>query len=179
MKIAGKDPNGNAKGVAVTENGEVKVQQTGSNVSVEKLIDKETIAVGSYINVSLNLNGQEKEVYILLWNDVNPIRILGSNYIGAWSNISDKDPQKYNFFPVGDITTNLGEYASNYPESIPAPFYYFPNGLSYKENFDDFPTTYEEAKKNTLGYNSNAKVRIVNDAASILTVSLWVVKIYG
>lgn len=34
MKIAGKDPNGNAKGVAVTENGEVKVQQTGSIVPV-------------------------------------------------------------------------------------------------------------------------------------------------
>ena len=33
LKIAGKDPNGNAKGVAVTENGEVKVQQTGSIVS--------------------------------------------------------------------------------------------------------------------------------------------------
>lgn len=32
MKIAGKDPNGNVKGVAVTENGEVKVQQTGSIV---------------------------------------------------------------------------------------------------------------------------------------------------
>jgi len=32
LKIAGKDPNGNAKGVAVTENGEVKVQQTGSIV---------------------------------------------------------------------------------------------------------------------------------------------------
>src|SRR5690554_1316193 len=34
LKIAGKDPNGNAKGVAVTENGEVKVQQVGSNVPV-------------------------------------------------------------------------------------------------------------------------------------------------
>ena len=34
LKIAGKDPNGNAKGVAVTENGEVKVQQTGSNVTI-------------------------------------------------------------------------------------------------------------------------------------------------
>src|SRR5690554_2290292 len=32
LKIAGKDPNGNAKGVAVTENGEVKVQQSGSIV---------------------------------------------------------------------------------------------------------------------------------------------------
>jgi hypothetical protein len=30
LKIAGKDPDGNVKGVAVTENGEVKVQQTGS-----------------------------------------------------------------------------------------------------------------------------------------------------
>lgn len=38
MKIAGKDPNGNAKGVAVTENGEVKVQQSGRNVPLESLI---------------------------------------------------------------------------------------------------------------------------------------------
>ena len=34
LKIAGKDPNGNVKGVAVTENGEVKVQQYGSIVSI-------------------------------------------------------------------------------------------------------------------------------------------------
>lgn len=38
MKIAGKDPNGNAKGVAVTENGEVKVQ-SGSIVAEGKLFD--------------------------------------------------------------------------------------------------------------------------------------------
>lgn len=38
MKIAGKDPNGKAKGVAVTENGEVKVQQVGRNVPLESLI---------------------------------------------------------------------------------------------------------------------------------------------
>lgn len=37
MKIAGKDPNGNAKGVAVTENGEVKVQQTGSIVEIDQI----------------------------------------------------------------------------------------------------------------------------------------------
>lgn len=39
MKIAGKDPNGKVKGIAVTENGEVKVQQTGSIVAEGKLFD--------------------------------------------------------------------------------------------------------------------------------------------
>ena len=41
LKIAGKDPHGNAKGIAVTENGEVKVQ-SGRNVPLESLIFERT-----------------------------------------------------------------------------------------------------------------------------------------
>ena len=54
LKIAGKDPNGNAKGVAVTENGEVKVQQTGSIVSDIRTL---TIAEGTHENIILNVPG--------------------------------------------------------------------------------------------------------------------------
>ena len=50
MKIAGKDPFGNAKGVAVTENGEVKVQQIGSIVPLITKNTNELIAVDtSYV----------------------------------------------------------------------------------------------------------------------------------
>lgn len=41
LKIAGKDPNGNAKGVAVTENGEVKVQADELEGLLEEIRDKD------------------------------------------------------------------------------------------------------------------------------------------
>src|SRR5690554_2632684 len=48
LKIAGKDPHGNAKGVAVTENGEVKVQQTGSIIEIDQISSGEiTINAGA------------------------------------------------------------------------------------------------------------------------------------
>ena len=58
MKIAGKDPNGNTKGVAVTENGEVKVQQTGSNVSEEIWLN-EVVPAGGYLETYKTVLGNE------------------------------------------------------------------------------------------------------------------------
>ena len=67
MKIAGKDPNGNAKGVAVTENGEVKVQQTGSNVLLIN-VDRVVNAGATTSITQLDLNGY-REFHITAYPD--------------------------------------------------------------------------------------------------------------
>lgn len=63
LKIAGKDPNGNAKGVAVTENGEVKVQQVGSIVKIDQISSGEiTINAGATATIIEDYNFSDGKV---------------------------------------------------------------------------------------------------------------------
>jgi hypothetical protein len=79
IPLMGRDPDGKAKMINVDENGNVKVQLSGTkSVTSEILLDAVSVAPNSQTN-NINLNiTNEKKVVLLVWNDLDTLSIRSS-----------------------------------------------------------------------------------------------------
>lgn len=131
LKIAGKDPNGNAKGVAVTENGEVKVQQSGSIVETENIITRGIYTSSLYTIVKNVPPGATGCTVSLIIHGVTGTftaeqGVLGKFYVYTRDNTSSnysrivetkkkssRGGQIFQFFPGANRISEEGNYASD------------------------------------------------------------------
>ena len=101
LKIAGKDPNGNAKGVAVTENGEVKVQQTGTEVEEIVMVHGE----GGISNTHLTNN-----IITFYPNYSTEFDIVGLLYAQRWTVASKYKDKLIAIMNTYDVAVTLQLY---------------------------------------------------------------------
>ena len=124
IPLMGRDPDGKAKIINVDENGNVKVQLSGTkSVTSEVLLDAVSVAPLTQTNqINLNITN-EKKVVLLVWNDLNTLQIRSSApwqtaavYIPSWGslypeagNLSPTQPHNPHVFVwVGTQYQSLG-----------------------------------------------------------------------
>lgn len=177
MRMAGRSEDGRARALSVTNKGQLEIVR--GKVETVHLLSNEVIpAGGSSATLNTETNGREKEVWIFIANDAFPLLLTGNSLVGEWSNLTSKAPQADNFFPAGNINESYGIVEAELG-ATPKGFLYFPNGLAFKKSEGETPESFEEVRRNIIGYNSDARIRLWNQSEIDATVSLWVVKVYG
>ena len=97
IPLMGRGPDGKAKIINVDENGNVKVQLSGTkSVTHEVLLDAVSVApLASTGQINLNVTN-EKKVVLLVWNDLNTLKIRSS---APWQNAASYEPNFGSLYP--------------------------------------------------------------------------------
>ncbi|HHW90726.1 MAG TPA: hypothetical protein GX745_07495 [Clostridiales bacterium] len=97
VPLMGRDPDGKAKIINVDENGNVKVQLSGTkSVTREVLMDAVSVAPSSQTGqINLNITN-EKKVVLLVWNDLDTLQIRSST---PWQNVASFEPGWGSLYP--------------------------------------------------------------------------------
>ena len=97
IPLMGRGPDGKAKIINVDENGNVKVQLSGTkSVTHEVLLDAVSVApLASTGQINLNITN-EKKVVLLVWNDLDTLRIWSSV---PWRSIAESDELWGSLYP--------------------------------------------------------------------------------
>lgn len=155
----------------------LRTQLQGRNVEVKQLLSGEIIEPDNHTSHVWfeGLTGTEKEVWILVYNNVYPLRILGSSIINKTTASASHIHNIYPFFDDGEIP----EKTPSESRDRPWGFLWIPTGDIMYENLDEKPQTFKEAKEMVSWYPDGGFVRIDNYAEEDLELDLWAVYIYG
>ena len=98
IPLMGRGPDGKAKMINVDENGNVKVQQSGTkSVTTEILLDAVSVAPLSQTGqINLNITN-EKKVVLLVTNDLDKVQIRSSI---PGQNAASVEPERGSLYPA-------------------------------------------------------------------------------
>lgn len=173
MRIMGRGDDGNAKSLKTNNSGELNIQSNGVLIKEDVLIDNVVVNANSATgNISLNLTGREKEVWLYVSNEKHPVNVRTSPRSGSNVGLANAAGYTDNLFPTGALTTIN-------PLNNPTRLFYVPDGFFSKTILNETVESYAEAKALTHSYHKNSVVRVFNDSAENVNVTVWVVRIYG
>ena len=163
IPLMGRGPDGKAKMINVDENGNVKVQLSGTiAVTREVLLDAVSVAPLSQTgNIDLNITN-EKKVVLLVWNDLSTLQIRSS---APWQNVASYQPDAGSLYPE---TKNF----STTPSHKPHVFVWV--GMQYQSLG---LTDIKEALDIALPPVSPSFIRVVNnDPDETLTITIHILR---